>query len=713
MAKKKTSSQQQQQQQENIPKEITNHQKRIESTTTTTATAAATTTRMNQNQNQNQNQIQIQNQNQNQDSGKLAHLKSLNSLLLKETVEKREQVDSLLKSKKELEIEIDLLKKQSDETQIQKSVMVEFVNQEIEQQKEQIWREKDELKGLLDEKIRQIDQVSCDFQRYRDDVEKDLGLKDSEIVMLKSSVVDLEKNNEVVKKEIERVGFEKDGVLEKKNELEKRIVELSREIVDVVKGREEIEKVKLEQDAEIEKLNKSVDVLNADLVSERGNLEKVVNEKDKIIKSLDVLTKEMERVKVQVLELEKCNSATEMELGKLRDERRGLMDERKEREIKFEGFVKEKAVIEQERAKEGIKIAGLEKEVERLQAALLNVQKEEENLRSVVVNLEKMNVEALEKQEQIQLEVDTLLGEKTEIQKSFELLMEERNSISKSLETATVQLEIKESKMVEIVNEKAAIEKLKNDKEVEIDNLHKQVFHLQSVVSTLEESCREQVEANAKVQAEARQYKDELKSVTVERDNVRNEMMWKAKEEERLKSEVLELEKRVVETKQELQQARIEQCHLSEEKEEMKACIETLTEDKGELQRMLVKAEEGIDDFQAKIKLSETSTGQALQMLKRTVELVCHPEDAETGGKEELAINSDEIDEQIQPFAAELETIRKAFKNKNGNVEDMNRQFESLKLSIVQAQKKKNIWAWLSSVSFVAGAVVAYAARVH
>ncbi|KAF5199774.1 myosin-9 [Thalictrum thalictroides] len=683
----------------------------------------------------------------NADSEKLANLKSLNSLLVKETVERREQVDSLLKSKKELEIEIDLLKKQSDETQIQKSVMIEFMNKEVEQEKEKlkekVWREKDVLKGLLDEKIREIGEVSSDFQRYRDDVEKDLDLKRSEVEMFKSVVFDLEKGNEDVNKEIKKIRFEKNEVLEKKNELEKRIEELSREMVEVVKGRGEIEKVKFEQDVEIRELKKSVDVLNAELVQARGVLDRGVIEKDEILKRLSVQTKEMERVKVQILELEKCNSATEMELGKLRNERRGLMDERKERERKFEGVLKEKTmieqnmvemsklveelkgdikridgekeVIEQEKTKDEIMIAELEKEVERLQVVMQNAQKEEANLHSVVANLEKKNVEALEKQEQTQLEVEALVREKTEIQKSFELLMEEKNSISKNLETALNQLKSEKSKMADIINEKAAIEKAKSVREVEIDNLQKQVCDLQSDVSTLEESHREQAEANAKLQAEAKQYQYELISVTAERDDVRNESISKAKEEERLRSEVLELGKRIGEAHQNLEQVMIEHRHLSEEKKEMKAHIGTLTEEKKELQHMLEKAEEGTEAFETKMKLSETCTGQALQMLKHTVELVCRHEDAEMDGKEEMTIiNGDKIAEQIQPFAAELEAIRKAFKNKKGNVDDMNKQFESLRLSIVQAQKKKKMWAWLSYVStFFTAAAVAYAARVR
>ncbi|KAJ1402920.1 putative golgin IMH1-like, partial [Sesbania bispinosa] len=57
-------------------------------------------------------------------------------------------------------------------------------------------------------------------------------------------------------------------------------------------------------------------------------------------------------------------------------------------------------------------------------------------------------------------------------------------------------------------------------------------------------------------------------------------------------------------------------------------------------------------------------------MLKSTtVALVCHKESAE-----EVVLSDKKHGEEIQPYAEELDAIRKAFKSKNEMVDDMKEQ---------------------------------------
>ncbi|XP_035544641.1 uncharacterized protein LOC118348023 [Juglans regia] len=69
-------------------------------------------------------------------------------------------------------------------------------------------------------------------------------------------------------------------------------------------------------------------------------------------------------------------------------------------------------------------------------------------------------------------------------------------------------------------------------------------------------------------------------------------------------------------------------------------------------------------------------------------------------------------EDEIQPYARELDAIKTAFKSKEKMVEDMKKQLGFLQNSIVEAHKQKSFWTLVSSATtiFVA-AFVAYVAR--
>ncbi|KAL5701540.1 hypothetical protein ACHQM5_026866 [Ranunculus cassubicifolius] len=674
------------------------------------------------------------------------NLKSLNNLLLKETLERRGQIDSLMKSKHDLEIEIEKLKKQgfedlSIEAEIRKSVTMDFVNEQIELEKERLkeemCREKDELRGLVEEKNREIESVGRDFGRFREEIGKEIELKRNEVDLLRSRVVDLEKSSVEAGKEIERIRLEKDEVVRVKSELEKRIEDLNREMKDVVKQKGEIQVQNGEKDRKIQKLQKSLDGVNDELDSVKGILAGVVSEKEGIRKNLDGRVEEAEKLKVQVGELEKCNVATEQELCILRSERRKVMDERKEIEGKLEVVLKEKEFAEgkslessklianlkgeiknlsivkvegeQERAELSTKIVGSTRELEELQTNVSTLQGKEADLLGKVTVLGKSNAEALRKQEKLQLELNKLKEEKSDIEKKIEVLVAENSSTLRNLQDNVLLLEAEKRKVNEIIQEKSDIEKVKNDQLTEIDDLSEQVNTLKALVSSLEESCQKQADANNAIQSVATQYKDALENVTVERDNIKEEIELKKKEEERLGLEVLESDKRNRVTKEELESVKIVQLKLSEEIKVMKSCIDTLTGEKGELERKLVKAEEGFSELEEKMKSSQMHSVKALEMLRNTMKQL---EEAGTDTNEELTINGDFIAEELQPFVAELEAIRKSFKGKTGKVEEMYKRYETLQVSVSDAQKKRNFWAWLSSATTLLAAVsMAYIAR--
>ncbi|KAF9605269.1 hypothetical protein IFM89_015885 [Coptis chinensis] len=594
---------------------------------------------------------------------KLASLKSLNNILLKETVEKRDHV-------KNLELEIDVLKKQLIESEIQKSVTVEFVNQEMMQENQVLKR---------------------DFVRFREEVDKESEVKTSEVMRLEKRVEEMMGEKVEVEIRFEDLRNEMEGVLKQRGELEREVVEGGYKVREL---EEEVERGRVALDGEI-------------------------REKFEVVERLNVLAKEMKGLKSRVFELVECNAINEEEIVQLRSECGGLMGKKKELEKKVECVVKEKVLVEHQldkaleiideldrdskdiaREKEIIEenrgvlvveMRELKKQVQQFEAIVFNLKNHEGLLRREVVVFKERNDEAVKKQEQMQLEFGKLLDEKSEIEMSFELLIEEKNSTLRNLEKTRLELENGKRRINELVYENDDIQEVKIGQELEIQKLLKQLSGLKAVVSKLEESCGNQVKANAELQSEAGGYKDALESVTAERDSVRKEFdMWK-NEEESLSLELLELEKSNGENLKELERLRVEQCKLSEEKKEMKSRIDLLIEDKGELQRKLVKAEGSIEDVKAKLKSHEMYIEQALLMLKSTVEML------ENGDKEDSTFNAEKIDESVKPFAEQLEAIKRAFENKKGKVEDMKREFQCLNLSMAGEKKSKKFLQWLSS----------------
>ncbi|KAI3881477.1 hypothetical protein MKX03_027174, partial [Papaver bracteatum] len=60
----------------------------------------------------------------------------------------------------------------------------------------------------------------------------------------------------------------------------------------------------------------------------------------------------------------------------------------------------------------------------------------------------------------------------------------------------------------------------------------------------------------------------------------------------------------------------------------------------------------------------------------------------------ESDIDMEKIEKDIQPFASEMESIRKAFKNKDKKIKEMTQQIENLNN---YAKNNTNVWALVSA----------------
>lgn len=617
----------------------------------------------------NQNQIQSQNQSQPHEpkpmddstTEKVQSLKSLNSLLLKETFERRQQVESLEQAKEALESELT------------RSVMDKNVREA------ELTQASDESIGLELEKV-----VVCAFW------ETQMGEMG--------------------------VGF--DGLVREKLE---------------------VEKLKSEREAEIGFLKKEVNEVRASLANERDKLSRVCRERDLLKTEIDGLVEERNGLRGKVVEKEKRERKIEEEVGKLKGKCEGLMVEKAEIEKavdvvkrekesvqrklevsarlieglkrEIDGVEREKGEVERQRSVKEVKIGELEKEVGELNEFIMQMQREEEVLRAKVLELEKRIDEAKDKEKEMVMEINLLVEEKREKQQNIEKLKDERDSIQRVLDSTSKVSEDRQQRIGDLIQEKNEIEEVKLSRESEIVVLNMEAGKLRDVISTLQESCRNEEEKNKQLVSEIGHCKDAYDRVSLERDQVQMSFDEEKKKVKNMEVVVSEMEKRIEGTVEELGQVRNERENLIERNKAVESHVEDLGKEKDLVHKSLVEAQRGIEDLKAKMESTSINSERALSMVKSTAALVCDSRD-DRDGKEEVIINGQKLEEEIQPYAAELDAIRNAFKNKEKIVEDMKKQVEFLQNSVANAHKRKSFWTVVSSATTIfAAASVAYVAR--
>ncbi|KAK9139501.1 hypothetical protein Scep_009182 [Stephania cephalantha] len=613
---------------------------------------------------------------------KVANLKSLNALLVKETCERREQIEAMAKEKERAEAE-------AAKAEVERSVAMVFVAEEVERLKTRV--------------------LKAEEENGRD------------IEGLRRNVGDLEKAN-----------AEADGAVRRAREEELRLKE---EMND-------IEKEKRERGFEIGELRKAVGLLNADLDRERKGFEGVSCERDEIRKLVDVQMEELRGLRARLYEQEQRNVVVEEEVGRVQAEMGGLVEERKEWERVFESLraekmslerklveslssieglrreivevEREKEEIEAEKAKQVVGIAELQKEVVQLRAAISALKEEEKGFRSEVFKLRKSNAEALEKQEILLLDFVKLVEEKREAEGKLKLLLDEKDSIERSLEAALLQLEEHKRREDGIVREKAEIEQKSATQEFELLELRKEISCLEDSVSALKDICKSHAETNKQLLCEAKDYLDKLTNLQLEREATQKELDLKRSEELTLRRRVVELKKSVHERERDLTQLRKERSNLFEETKGTKSRIETLMEEKRLLERSLLETEEDFKNLRSKMKSYELYAEKISELLSNATKVICSSEEAVEDGKVGSVVNADDIEEGLNLVGAELDAIKKTFKSKDEKVEELMKELEVVKNSLKEANQKKSFWTLMSSATtIVAAASLAYVSRVR
>ncbi|XP_008218210.1 PREDICTED: myosin heavy chain, striated muscle [Prunus mume] len=445
-------------------------------------------------------------------SEKVQNLKSLNSLLLKETFDRRQQVESLMQAKEGLEseltrfrVESKLLESEltgkSEENvglELEKSVFCVFVlaqmgqmvkeQVEIERAKSErdteiafLKREMNELMGSLENEKVKLNRVCWE----RDVVKSDFDGLAEEANGLRLKVVEMEKKDRFTEDEVEKLKIQCQGLVQEKAEKERaaqrkhaeseRVTEgLKKEIEGIVREKNEIEKEKHGQEVRLFRLENEVEHLSKVELN---------------------LRQEKELLHLKVLELEKSINEA---MGK---------EEERERDIK--------ALVEEKREKEH-SIERLNEEVKSHKALLDMVTEELKNKEQRIKEMEQKKNEMEEAK----------VNQETEIAELNREVAEQRDIVSTLRNSCSGQEDKNERLVSEVSQYKYAVDRVmqeRSEAQKSLDGEKMKVEDLMLTISDREKTIKET--------------EKELGKLRSERDNVseKNEVM-----ESRLESLVKE-----------------------------------------------------------------------------------------------------------------------------------------------------------------------------
>ncbi|KAG9138314.1 hypothetical protein Leryth_001515 [Lithospermum erythrorhizon] len=713
------------------------------------------------------NPIQPQtNMSQNDDVSyeKLEHLKSLNSLLLKEATERRQQVDSLKEAKGSLEMvlnrtesvkvemmsELAHLGEESLVLELEKMVCLVFVGFQIGEFCEGVVKVRGEVEALEKERSELLEGMRV--------IEMAKSEKDGEVLVLEEKIEVLEKD----KRGIEKAKIEKDGevlVLERKIEvlekemsevlLEKREVEEAKskkdgEVLGLVEKIVVLEKersgllqekrvIEEEKNGEVLVLEEKVKGLLNEIGLEKGVCEEMKRERDELEAKLGVKIEEAEDLSMKLIDMERKFKGVKEEIEKLGKKHDFVVEENEERKNEIEELMREKSRVESDNAKvikemEG-KIVSIEKEKQGVEEELSlekakkvelestvsrtvsNLDRVEEKLRVAMAELEKKRVEGADKQKEMALEIEKLVGEKNEMSKGLERVVEEKNLVEKNLDDALKQLDDQKMATEMVENEKIKVLEALSEKESAISDLQKEASEFKEVVKQLLSACNEGTVEIKNLESEVGRYKDALDKVELERDEGRKVIDEEKTKGLELLRKIEDMAKIIEEKAKLVEDMKAEKAGISDEKGELENICGKLRNDLALAESSLAKVRKEFDTFRNKVELEEESSMKVLNMLKGTAaELVSSIVDEKIGTDGEKKLNGG----SSEPYISELEMIKNAFKRNEIKGEEMKRQIESLQNSVAEEHKKKNFWTLLSSATTILATIsLAYIARGH
>ncbi|XP_075522935.1 uncharacterized protein LOC142555749 [Primulina tabacum] len=595
-------------------------------------------------------------------SEKLENLKSLNQMLIKETFERRQQVEALLQAKESLESELtrsdserELLRSElgdkAERFDLERVLVAVFVAEQLAQEGEVI---EGKMKGL---------------EREMTGLKKVIGEKEAEIEGLCGKLTEAEDTLGREREVSRRVFSDRD---EMKGKLDACIEECGGLIDNMI----ELEERKRGVEVEMERLQDGYDDVLMEKKELENKIELMIGEKN--------LTKK-----------------------KLSESNQLIEELKKELEV----VVKEKEGIEEDKYAEMVRTSKLEDDVCGLNEMVESLREEKEILCANVTKLETKCVEGEEKQNEMGRKIERLLEEQKLVEKRVECLIDEKNTIEKDLVDALKQLDDAREKVEDLVKENAVLVEAKDRLDIEIGAFKSQVDELKGILSELEKSCGDKVEKITSLESQVAGYRDALERVKIEIDEIKKSWDEEKQLTHMLEGKIFEMENKIEENGKIAREEEAKNAAMYADKIELQNQCRVRQEEIASLENSLNAARCELDSIKSQAELAGANSELALNLLKETAAFCSKGggKDAENG---DLLGGKPRNDEGTNAYAMELEMIKNAFKSNSTKIENLNRQLEFLQNSVVVAQKKKSFWTVLSSATTVLAAVsLAYVAR--
>ncbi|TKY62819.1 Laminin subunit alpha-2 [Spatholobus suberectus] len=343
------------------------------------------------------------------------------------------------------------------------------------------------------------------------------------------------------------------------------------------------------------------------------------------------------------------------------------------------------------------KIVALDLELKQLMESL---KKEEELMHAKVGQLVENLGLAMQKEEEMVKEISALQREKKEMEKSVDILTKQKDSVNKVIDAVQRELRDKQYELDEAVRVSDEIEQVKV-------NYENEIVELRGEIDRLKESCKEFEEENKQLLLQLQHYRNYVDEVVLEKESIKKVFDEEKKKVEELQLMIPGTQEMVVRSDVELGQMGRERDKLVEKEKILEGHVNVLRKENDALQSMLVEARRVSEDLSAKVEVWCSNSNKALALLKIIAAIVCQHKD-----RGEEVVSDENLVEEIQSYAQELDAIKKAFESKDEMVDDIKQQLMILQTSVVQAHKSKSLWIVIFSATTIFSVVLAaYVAR--
>ncbi|RZS25739.1 hypothetical protein BHM03_00058988 [Ensete ventricosum] len=632
-------------------------------------------------------------------SDTLENLKELNRLLLKETMERREQVNALQSGLHQLSHDSSL---SSDlERRVTRLVVASRLSEvgkemaavvgamgTARERLESVSEEKDALKKALDVAVLERDSAVADLDENKRQAEarvatviEEADRQKSDLQQRKAYIRSLEDEKTTLEEKIRSTGEYLRGASDQLQSIRGEKGEIEINLRQAIQDREACKKdldvlsVALQTAQEKVESSQAVNIaLNEEIASMQRDFEEG---KTKFVKEIDELKLRAHSIDCKKEELEQEKAILETEVAGLR------------------GRVSELGAIVQQRialegklslAEEALRITNerldfITAETDDIEKALKQAISERDLSQVKLAEEEKLKATARKETERLTKELGFLEKEKERLQ--LDIDAQKRDHVK--------ELDGLRDTVQKIEEEKDEIHRLRTEQKAEIANLQMEVAKLLSSVSELQELCRTNFEGNLQLQAEK---ESALRDLDLEKLGVNGlrlqiEALKKSKDDAHI--EVSEIKASL-------------DCLMAENKH-MKLEFDSLAKEKASLEEKLDNTLHVSEESEAKARTADENFNRVLFLLKDNSDVVNGLEEGEEKG----------VGREIGS-ERELDAIVMTLKTKVAKTEDMDNEIKVLRSAIAEAEKKKGgkgAWTWLypTVATCIAAVSFAYATK--